>query len=264
MAVRQVGDLSDAEIVSGGVRWAALVMLLLTPFSTLTAVRILVREGSQVEVGFPGIRRYRLVGAALYLAIPLGVVVLVFPLGLLGLPFYVWWMFAPHAVLVEGDGGRTAARRSRTMFQGEFSATAFATIVSFVALLLTLAMVHNLVPGPPRGGFVLNEDDWLYVRQLGDDERYDPDTRILTQADGRSVAMHGATYDEETRALTRPAPPPIPRTTALVWGGIPLILAGLLDPIRWLVSGLLYINLRTRREGLTLKSLLRELGAEPT
>ncbi len=266
LAHLELPGMSFAGLVSGGARWAVFVSLVATPFTSAAGLRILLQRELEREAGtalrFLKIRRYRLIGSAVYLALPLSLAALVFPIGLLALPFYVFWMFTPHAVLVEGDGGRTALRRSRTIFQGEFSATALPATISFVFLLLALTMAHNLVPGPPQGGFVLDKERDLYVRELGEDESYDPATRTLVASDGNRVALTGADYDEESRTLSRPAPPPVPASTALLWAGVPLVLAGILDPIRWLTQALLYINLRMRREGLTVSALLRELGAD--
>ena len=263
-ALRELESFPISSAIASGVRMAVFTMLLLTPFSAARGLRIVIRRATGRDIRFPGVRWYRLVGATVYLAIPLGIVVLAFPLGVVGLLFYVLWMFAPHAVLVEADGGRTALRRSRTLFQGEFSATALPATIVFVAALVALAMSHNLVPGPPRGGFVLDKDRDMFVRELSEGDLYDPETRILTPADGNPIALHDVAYDPDARTLTRPAPPPVPATTALLWAGIPLLVAGLLDPIRWLTQGLLYINLRSRREGLTLELLLEEMSSEDT
>ncbi len=262
LTMREFASLPIPRVVAIGAELATFVLLALTPIGAGRGLRVLVEEASGRAVRYGGMQRYRLVGTAVYLAIPLGIVVFAFPLGVVGVLFYVLWMFAPHAVLVEADGGRTALRRSRTLFQGEFSSTALPGLIVFAAALATLAMAQMLVPRIPRGGFTFDEDRALYVRELAEEESYDPETRILTEADGNQAAVRGAEFDPDERTLSRPAPPPVPLQTALLWTGIPLLLTGFLDPIRWLTQALLYINLRTRREGLRLTALLGEIDDE--
>ena len=269
------GVTAPAELVRIQASSTLLAMVLMTPAGLARATRQVLR-GVGVTDAIPRVRYYRVAGAGLFLAIPASVLVSAFPVGVVALFFYVWWMFAPHASLLEGDGGRTALRRSRTLFVGEFSATALPVVITFALFLLALTMAQRLVPPGPKG-FVLDESG-DYVRALAEGETYNEQTRMLfvptgpadpadpTNPDepmGKLQSMPPEiTYDGEARTLTLPAPEPVPLSTTLLWAGPPLLLAVLLDPIRWYVITLLFFNLRLRREGLTVEQLREELAEE--
>jgi hypothetical protein len=276
------GVTAPAELARIQVSSALLVMLLMTPAGLARTTREILR-GAGVTDPVPRVRYVRLAGAGLSLAIPSAVLVSAFPIGVAALFFYIWWMFAPHASLLEGDGGRTALRRSRTLFVGEFSSTALPVVITFALVLIALTMAQRLVPPGPKG-FVLSESG-EYVRELTEGETYNPKTRMLflpaapvdpadprapsepaDPADGMDApaGKHQSmppeiAYDAEAGTLTLAAPDPVPLSTALLWAGPPLLLAVLLDPIRWYVITLLYFNLRLRREGLTVAELREEL-----
>ncbi|MDA1190903.1 MAG: hypothetical protein O3A46_04365 [Candidatus Poribacteria bacterium] len=255
---RQVAGASDASAVALGASWATLVYLSLSTFAIAPTINALLRVWTGERFTIPRIRYYRLVGAAIYLTVPAAVMSLTFPLGILILALYVWWMFVPHIVLLEGDGGRTAMRRSRTLSMGEFSGVALPTVIVFTLFFLALAMTQRLTPSPPSG-FNVN-DDGDYVRALQEGESYAADTLIITGGDGKLTPMPPeAAYDEAARTLTLPAPEPPSLTVALLWGALPFFVAALFDPIRWVLIALLYWNLRMRREGLTLETLRQEL-----
>ncbi len=280
------GVTAPAELARIQVSSALLVMALMTPAGLTRTAREVLR-GAGVTDPIPRVRYYRVAGAGLFLAIPSAVLVTAFPVGVAALFFYIWWMFAPHASLLEGDGGRTTLRRSRTLFVGEFSATALPVVITFALFLVALTMAQRLVPPGPKG-FVLSESG-VYVRELSGGETYNPKTRMLFRPastsdspdDPRAPAQSGGpsdnpgdpagkhesmppeiTYDAEAGTLTLPAPAPAPLSTVLLWSGPPLLLVVLLDPIRWYVITLLYFNLRLRREGLTVEELREELLEE--
>ncbi|GIX06370.1 MAG: hypothetical protein KatS3mg115_0773 [Candidatus Poribacteria bacterium] len=249
---------SPPERVSLAVSWTLLLLLLATPFTTVWAFGRIARSWLGRRVPTPSVRWYRLVGVALYLWIPLGVLAGGFPLGLIALPIYVWWMFAPLVVVVEGEGGRAALRRSRYLSLGEFSATALPVVLSFALFFIGLTMAQRIVPHPPRGFQVTVEGK--YVRPLTEAEEYDPETRLITEADGRLTPVpEEAYYDAESRVLVIPAPEPLSAEAAWAWAGVPTALAALLDPIRWYLVALLYLGLRRRREGWSAEQLAREL-----
>jgi hypothetical protein len=274
-AVGQIGVITaPAELARIAASVCLLVMLLFTPVGLARTTReVLLSAG--VSDRIPRIRAFRVIGAAFFLGVPTVGLVVAFPIGVAGLFFYVWWMFAPHVTLLEGDGGRTALRRSRTLFVGEFSSTALPVIISFAFVLLALMMAERLVPPGPRN-FTLSESGG-YVRELAEGDEYNQGTRILSHAEpepdpaaderGRPDAKKAkpesmppeVAYDEVARTLTLPAPEPIPLSTAVLWAGPPLLLVILLEPIRWYVITLLYFNLRLRREGLTVEELREEL-----
>jgi hypothetical protein len=237
-----------------------LVMLLATPFTAVRAIRVVVGECVPETFRIAAVRFYRLTAIVAYHAVPLVVLFAAFPLGVVALWFYGWWMFAPHAVVVEGAGGRAALRRSRMLTLGEFSASALPVVVTFALYFVGLAAALRLVPSPPPG---FAEDAGGYVRPLAEGETYDPVTRWLKHPDKRVTHIpEGAAYDEESRVLRLEPPPPPALGTALAWVGVPVLLAGMLDPIRWLVVALLYVRLRVRREGLTAEAFLAEIAAE--
>ena len=264
---------------------ALLAMVLMTPAGLVRTTRQVLR-GAGVTDPIPRVRYYRVAGAGLFLAIPSAVLISAFPIGVAALFFYVWWMFAPHASLLEGDGGRTALRRSRTLFVGEFSATALPVVITFALFLFALTMAQRLTPPGPKG-FVLDESG-NYVRVLAEGETYNEQTRMLFLPDpvdprapsgsentptsptdslddpaGKLQSMPPEiTYDPQAGTLTLAAPEPVPLSTTLLWAGPPLLLVILLDPIRWYVITLLYFNLRLRREGLTVEELREELLEE--
>lgn len=154
-----------------------------------------------------------------------------------------------------------ALRRSRMLSQGEFGRTALPVALSLTLFYIGLVATLRLVPHHPPG-FDVGEDG-SFVRTLLEGESYDPVTRILTTPDGRGVALPPeATYEEASRTLRLPAAPPVPLGVALAWVGIPWFLAGVLDPIRWFVLTLLYVNLRVRREGWTVEEMFAELARE--
>ena len=259
--VAEIGVITaPAELARIAAGICLLVILLLTPLGLARATRETLR-GEGVSDAVPRIRYFRVVGAGLFLAAPSAVLVSAFPIGIIGLFFYLWWMFAPHVTLLEGDGGRTALKRSRTLFVGEFSATALPVVLTFTLFLLALTMAERLVPPGPRN-FTLQESGG-YVRELAEGDEYNTSTRMLSHEDGKHESMPPEiAYDETARTLTLPAPDPIPLSTALLWVGPPLALVVALDPIRWYVITLLYFGLRLRREGLTADELREELVEE--
>jgi hypothetical protein len=247
------------DLIASSASTGLLVLLFLTPFAVGRAFRLLVSDVGVVR--YPRVRRYRVVGIAVYTLIPAAILVKLFPLGLVAVLFYVWWAFAPLVVLVEGDGGRTALRRSRMLSLGEFGMTALPVALSLALFYIGLVAALRLVSHQPTG--FASVADGTFVRTLAADETYDPVTHILTTADGRGSSISPeATYDASSRTLTLPAIPPVPLGVALAWGGVPWLLAGLLDPIRWFVLALLYTNLRARREGWTPAEMLTEIARE--
>lgn len=278
-AVGRIGVVTaPAELARIAAAICLLALLLLTPVGLARTTRVILADAGVTD-RIPRIRYFRVTGAAFFLGVPCVALVSAFPIGIAGLFFYLWWMFAPHATLLEGDGGRTALRRSRTLFVGEFSATALPIAITFTLFLLALTMAERLVPPGPRN-FTLTESGG-YVRQLAEGDDYNPDTRILShaeaEADPNTEGRSGPNaetkvkpesmppeiaYDESARTLTLPAPKPIPLSTAILWAGPPLLLVIVLDPIRWYAVTLLYFSLRLRREGLTVDELCEEL-AEP-
>lgn len=243
------------EIVASSTSTGLWVLLALTPLGVGRAFRV------GFGISFPRIRWYRVGGVVLYTLMPMGLLVKFFPLGLVAVLFCVWWGFAPLVVLVEGDGGRTALRRSRMLSQGEFGRTALPIVLSLTLFYIGLVATLRLVPHYPPG-FDLAEEG-SFVRTLSEGESYDPVTRILTTPDGRGSALPPeVTYDAASRTLRLPATPPVPLGVALAWVGVPWFLAVVLDPIRWFVFVLLYVNLRVRREGWTREEMFAELIRE--
>ncbi|MBM3214611.1 hypothetical protein FJZ36_06825 [Candidatus Poribacteria bacterium] len=247
-----------AATVSAGASSAFLIALLLTPYVGSSAMSAALSLWGGARVHFERIRWYRLLGTTLYLAIPVTLLTKLFPPGMVAIPFYIWWAFAPYVVLLEGDGGRTALRRSRMLSVGEFSATALPVALSLAVFYAGLIAASRLVPQHPAG--FLPSDSGGYQRTLAEGEKYDPTTRILTHPDGKaSTVPADATYDAETRTLHVAPPPEVAVTVALTWVGVPWLLAMLLEPIRWTVLAWVYLNLRIRREGLTPAEAFDEL-----
>lgn len=249
----------DAAAVAVGAMAALFVFLLFTPFGIAAAIHILLRRWGGVEARISRIRYYRLVGIFAYLVIPSAVLFGAFPLGLLAVVFFAWWLFAPHAVLIEGDGGRTAMRRSRMLSTGEFSATALPLLMTFSLVVIALFAAHRLIVSPPQG-WTWNTEGAGFVRPLQQGESFDPSTGFLKAPDGRVTPVpDAATFDTSKNRLELPPPEPVPFGTALLWAGIPTLLAGFAEPFRWFVATLLYWNLRIRREGWSPELLVEEL-----
>jgi hypothetical protein len=152
-------------------------------------------------------------------------------------------------------------RRSRMLSFGEFGRTALPLALSLALFYGGLVASLRLVPHPPLGFSPVA--DGTFVRTLAEGETYDPLTHILTTADGRGTSIpEEASYDATARTLRLPAVPTPSLRVVLAWAGVPWLLAGLLDPIRWFVIALLYTNLRVRREGWTPEEMLAEVGGE--
>lgn len=258
LAHRLFPTVSIVDIVASSSSTGLLVALFLTPFGVGRAFRLLV-DGADAR--YPSVRWYRLVGVAFYTLLPLAIFVKLFPYGLVAVLFYVWWAFAPLVALVEGDSGRTALRRSRMLTLGEFGQSALPVALSLALFYVGLVAALRLVPPHPAGFAAVA--DGTFTRTLGDGEKYDPVTHIVTAADGRGSSVPPeAAYDGARRTLTLPATPPVPLGVALLWAGAPWLLAVAFEPIRWFVIVLLYVNLRVRREGWTLEAALAELRSE--
>ena len=206
----------------------------------------------------PGIRWLRLAGTALILSIPTLVFVYGFPIGAAALIFSFWWMFAPHAAFIEGEGGRTALRRSRAIAHGQFNAAALPGAVSLFAAAAALMAIQAVRPIAPPSGFT-EQVGGEYLYRLAEGERYEPEGRFLIRGEEAVPYPRGTEYDAEARVLKLAAPEPAPALTALLWTGLPTLAAAALEPFRWWTHCLLYFQMRLRGEGLTRDALFWEM-----
>lgn len=189
------------------------------------------------------------------------VLVYAFPYGALALVFSFWWMFSPHAALIEGDGGRAALRRSRMLTQGEFNSAALPGAVSLSAALVALMMIQAMRPAPFPHGF--NElADGYYIYRLQEGERYDPKANYLIRGGEQTAYPSETEYDPDTNAIRLPAPEPTGPATALLWAGLPTAAAALLEPVRWWAQCLLYYQFRLRNEGIRPERTAVEMEEE--
>ena len=206
-----------AEHAAAGSAAALTCVLCLSPFGSALTARLAAAEWTNARPA-PGIRRLRLTASALFLALPSMVLVYAFPYGAIALVFSFWWMFAPHASLIEGDGGRAALRRSRMLTQGEFNAAALPGAVSLAAALIALMMIQVMRPAQPPHGF--NDlQDGSYLYRLKEGERYDAKANYLIKGEEQKAYPIETEYDAEMNVLRLPAQKPMPASAALLWGG---------------------------------------------
>ncbi|MDE0022332.1 MAG: hypothetical protein OXT69_13265 [Candidatus Poribacteria bacterium] len=249
-----------AEHAAAGSAAALTCVLCLSPFGSAMTARIAACAWTQTRPPI-GIRRLRLTGAAAFLAFPSMILVYAFPYGALALVFSFWWMFSPHAALIEGDGGRAALRRSRMLSLGEFNSAALPGAVSLSAALVALMMIQAMRPAaPPRGFNELESGDYIYRLQEG--ERYDPKGNYLIQGERQTPYPSETEYDPDMNAIRLPAPEPTGPAAALLWAGLPTAAAALLEPVRWWAQCLLYYQFRLRNEGISPEQIAREMEEE--
>lgn len=249
-----------AEHTAAGSAVALTCVLCLSPFGSAMTARIAACAWTQTRPAV-GIRRLRLTGSAAYLAFPSIILVYAFPYGALALVFSFWWMFSPHAALIEGDGGRAALRRSRMLSLGEFNAAALPGAISLSAALVALMMIQAMRPVPPPRGF--NElESGYYIYRLQEGERYDPKANYLIQGEEQTAYPSETEYAPDMNAIRLPAPEPTGAAAALLWTALPTAAAALLEPVRWWAQCLLYYQFRLRNEGVSPEQIAADMEEE--
>ena len=102
--------------------------------------RLLDREVGIAETYYGVLRRcFPLLGTVLLYGIIIGIgyVILIIP----GLIFWIWLAFIPQTVMIDGEGGISAMKRSKYLVKGYFSKTLILLMLLFVATSMITAVI---------------------------------------------------------------------------------------------------------------------------